>query len=293
MSVGVFIYCFSWSAFLIPNDIANGGVTGACAIIQIASGGRIPVSVSYMIINGILLAIAFAILGRGFGFKTVFCIALSTVLFAVFPKFEIVQALPGRPLYISEKVLIPIIGGALEALGIQLVFQQGGSTGGTDIVALIINRFWPVSPGKVFMYMDVFIIATILFIPGKGLQDMVYGYIAMITFSLMLDFLLLGRKSTVQVLVFSSRYDAIADYIIKVMDRGVTALNAVGWYTRKDRKVLLIIIRRTQLSELTRAVKEIDREAFVCVSPASSVFGEGFEEIKTGISRKKSKTIEQ
>ena len=109
----------------------------------------------------------------------------------------------------------------------------------------------------------------------------------MITFSLMLDFFLLGQKSTMQILVFSERYGDIADYIIKKMDRGVTMINATGWYTGQDRKILLIVVRKSQLQVLTRAIKSIDPKAFVSVVQASSVYGEGFEAMKTGIERKK------
>ena len=175
---------------------------------------------------------------------------------------------------------------------IGLILHYGGSTGGTDIVALIVNKFWPVSLGKSYFYMDIFIIASILFLPGKSVQDMIYGYIAMITFSYMVDFMLLGRKSTVQVLIFSEKYEKIADYIIKSMDRGVTALKSVGWYTKQDKNVLLVLVRKTQLSDLTRVVKELDKNAFMSISPASGVYGEGFEEIKTGFTKKSLKTGE-
>lgn len=285
ISFGVLLYCLSWDSFMIPNNIASGGLTGACTIIQFGTG--IPVSYSFIVINTLLLIGGSLVLGRGFGLKTIYAILLSTVLFRIFPGIPQIQAIPGEPLYISEKVLIPIIGGLLEAVGLNLVLQKGGSTGGTDIVALIVNKFWPVSLGSVFMYLDLFIIASVLLVPGKGVQDMVYGYIAMVTFSLMLDSMQLGRKSSLQVLVFSKKYNEIADYIINVMDRGVTALESVGWYTKESREVLLIVIRRAQLQELTRAIKSVDKDAFVSVCPARSVFGEGFEEMKTGITRKK------
>ena len=116
-----------------------------------------------------------------------------------------------------------------------------------------------------------------------------YGYIAMITFSLAVDYVLLGRKSSVQVLIFSEKYKEIADYIIHEMDRGVTALDAVGWFTQSEKKVLLVLVRRSQLHEVTKAVKGVDQRAFMSVSPASDVYGEGFEEIKTGLDRKKKK----
>ena len=211
MTLGGLVFCMAWDCFLIPNGIASGGLTGLCTIIQFATG--FPVAISYILLNVVLLGIAFLILGNGFGVKTIYCILITTLMFEILPQFDSIQALPGRPLYISEKVLIPIIGGLLEAIGISWIFRRGGSTGGTDVIALILNKFWPVSPGKVYMVLDIFIIASVLLIPGKTLQDMIYGYLAMISFSLFLDFLLLGSKATVQVLVFSQHYQEIADHI--------------------------------------------------------------------------------
>ncbi len=285
LSFGTLLYTLAWESFLIPNGIASGGLTGACSILEMGTG--FPVSYSFIIGNAILLILGSLVLGGGFGIRTIYCILLSTILFRIEPNFEIIKAVAGEPLFVSEKVLIPIIGGLIEALGVYFIFVNGGSTGGTDVIALIINKFWPVSPGKVYLFSDVFIIASILLIPGKNLSDVLYGYIAMITFSLMLDFFLLGQKSTMQILVFSERYGDIADYIIKKMDRGVTMINATGWYTGQDRKILLIVVRKSQLQVLTRAIKSIDPKAFVSVVQASSVYGEGFEAMKTGIERKK------
>ena len=143
--------------------------------------------------------------------------------------------------------------------------------------------------GKVYLYTDLFIIASVLLVPGKTVQDMLYGYITMVTFTLMLDFFMMGRTSSVQVMIFSEKTSEIADYIVHQLDRGVTAIKSVGWYSKKDRDVLLVVTRKYRLSALTKAIKQIDRKAFVTITPTSSVYGEGFEEIKTGIERKKLK----
>lgn len=286
MSIGTLLFCMAWDCFLIPNGIAAGGVTGACAIIQFATNGAIPVAYSYFIINFLLLVMGVLVLGKGFGVKTIYVIVLSSVLLKVLPDFDAIKAVEGNFLYIDNSALIPIVGGLIEAIGVGIIFQRGGSTGGTDIAALCINKFWPVSPGKVYLYSDMFIIASVLLIPGKTFQTMIYGYLAMITFSFMLDFVLLGSKSTVQVLVFSRKYEEMADYILSRLNRGVTALKSVGWYTKKDSNVLLVVVRKAQLPELTKAIKHIDDKAFVSVSPASSVYGEGFEELKAGLAKK-------
>ncbi|MGM9738631.1 MAG: YitT family protein [Candidatus Cryptobacteroides sp.] len=291
LSVGTLLYCIAWDSFLIPNNIASGGLTGFCTIIQFASGGLIPMSYTFFALNVLLLVAGVAVLGKGFGLKTVYAILLSSLLFRILPSFNFLQAVPGNFLYIDNRLLVPVVGGIIEAFGLGLILQKGGSTGGTDILVLIINKFWPISPGKVYLYSDLVIIASVLLVPGKCFEDMLYGYVAMVTFSFMVDFVLLGSKTTIQVMVFSEKYQEIADYIIQKMDRGVTALKAVGWYTRKDRNVLLIMVRKSQLHELCKVIKELDSKAFVSVSPASSVYGEGFEELKTGINRKSKKDI--
>lgn len=292
LSFGTLLYCLAWVSFMIPNNISSGGLTGACTILQYATFGAIPMSLSFFVLNALLLITGFIVLGKGFGIKTVYVVLLSSALFELLPAYDFLKALPGNFLYIDNKLLVPIVGGIMESVGIGLIFLRGGSTGGTDIAVLIVNKFWPVSPGKVYLYSDLVIIASVLLVPGKGFEDMIFGYIAMITFSFMLDFVLLGNKTTFQVMVFSEKYEEIADFIINRLDRGVTALKAVGWYTRKDKNVLLILVRKPQIHELTKAIKEIDGKAFVSVSPATSVYGEGFDEIKTGIGKKLKKENE-
>lgn len=279
LTFGIVIYCLAWTSFLIPNGIASGGGTGLCTIVYFASGGTIPVSVSFFVLNAILLIIGFMALGKAFGIKTIYAIILSTLLFDLFPDLD-------WTVTFDNKLLIAIVGGIVEAIGIGLVLLRGGSTGGTDIAAMIVNKYWPVSPGKVYLYSDIFIIASILLVPGKTIEDMIYGYVVMVTFSFMVDFVLLGQKSSVQILVFSNRYKEIADKVL-TMNRGVTALSSVGWYSKAEGKVLLIVVRQNELHSVVSLIKNIDQKAFVSVSSASGVYGEGFDEMKTGLSLKK------
>ena len=285
ITLGSIIFCLAWTSFLIPNGLASGGMTGLCTIIQYGTG--IPVGITYPIINVLLLILAFFSLGKSFGFKTVYVIVFTSILFEVLPRFPQLEVLN-----IPDKLLVALVGGAMESIGIGIVLLKGGSTGGTDIVAMIINKYWPISPGKVYLYSDIFIIALLLFVPGMGVVDMIYAYVVMITFSFGVDFVLLGNKSSVQILVFSSKYKEIADHIINDVHRGVTALQSVGWYSQKESKVLLIIARKQQMNEVVSEIKEIDRNAFISISTANSVYGEGFEELKTGIDIKKLKKTE-
>ena len=288
MTVGTFIFVMAWTSFLQPNNLASGGLTGLSTILDYATQGKIPMDVTYAVLNFFLLVAGFLFLGKAFGFKTIYVIGLSSFLFwflpEYFPNLEVVDEN-------LDKILVALIGGAMEALGIGLILLRGGSTGGTDIVAMILNKYWPVSPGKVYLYSDIFIVASLMLIPvdnGGGLVNMIYAYVVMIVFSFGVDYVLLGNKSSVQLLVFSKKYKEIADHIIYDVQRGVTALQSIGWYSQQESKVLLIILRKHQMNEVINEIKRIDKDAFVSVSSANSVYGEGFEEIKTGINMKKS-----
>ena len=283
MTIGSVIFCMAWTSFIIPNGLASGGLTGLCTIIQYGTG--IPVGVTYPILNIVLLILGILTLGKGFGFKTVYVIALTSVLFDLLPQFPQLEVL------MDEKLLVALVGAGMESVGIGLVLLRGGSTGGTDILAMMINKYWPVSPGKVYLYSDIVIITLLLFVPDKGFVDLIYGFVLMLGFSLGVDYVLLGNKSSVQILVFSSKYQEIADHMINEVHRGVTALHSVGWYSQQESKVLLIVARKYQMNEVVNEIKRLDKKAFISVSTAMSVFGEGFEEVKTGLKVKKNKEI--
>jgi uncharacterized membrane-anchored protein YitT (DUF2179 family) len=275
----------AWTSFVIPNGVASGGLTGLCTIIQYGTG--IPIGWTYPVLNVILLLLGFLALGKGFGIKTIYVIALTSLLFDILPQF------PQLEVMMDEKLLVALVGGLMESVGIGLVLQRGGSTGGTDIIAMMINKYWPVSPGKVYLYTDIFIISSVLLVPDKGLVDMIYAYVMMLGFSFGVDYVLLGNKSSIQILIFSSKYKEIADHMINNVQRGVTALESVGWYSQMESKVLLVIARKNQMNEIVNEVKNIDKKAFISVSTTMSVYGEGFEEVKTGLKLKKNnKTME-
>lgn len=293
ISLGTLIFCLAWTSFIQPNSLTSGGLTGLCTIIQYATNGRIPIGLTYPIINGGLLVLGFLSLGKSFGFKTIYVIGLSSVLFSVLPNFDGEVWNLNLRVVMNNKLLVVLVGAFMESVGIGLVLLRGGSTGGTDIVAMIINKYWPISPGKVYLYSDLFIIASLLLVPGKTMEDLIYAYVLMLGFSFGVDYVLLGDKSSVQILVFSSKYEKIADHIIHDVRRGVTALQSVGWYSQKESKVLLIIARKQQMNEVVNEIKSIDKKAFISVSTAMSVYGEGFEEVKTGLKKKKTNKAEE
>ena len=283
LTVACFIFAFAWEGFMIPNGLSAGGMMGLCTVLQYATGGVIQAQYSYIVVNAVLIIIAVLVMGIGFGFKTIYSIVVSTLAMQLLGGMEFLHCLPGQFFYVRETLLIPVIAGVLEGVGIVMVIRYGGSTGGTDIVALMRNKYWPVSLSKAFLIMDFFIIALILFLPGKTFADMIYGVVEIVLFSSVLDTVVAGQKSSYQLMVFSDHYQKIADHIINDLERGVTVLKAQGWYTKLDKNVLLILISKKELPNLMKEIKNTDPRAFMSVSPTSSVYGEGFEEIKAGI----------
>ena len=283
ITLGSLLFCAAWCFFMIPNGMSSGGLTGLCTVIQYATGGLLQVSYTYAAINALLLVAAFFVMGGRFGAKTIYCIALVSVLYEVLPLFPQAFSLEGRFLYVPERFMIPLIGGLLEGLGLGIIFRNGGSSGGSDILALMVNKYWPVSPGRFFLFTDCIIVFSLLLLPGRTFSDLIYGFLMIGVSAPVVDAVLIGGRSAVQVMVFSDKYAEIADYIIKEMERGVTAIEATGWYTQQEKKVLLIVTRQKEIHALTKMVKRLDDKAFVSISPASNVYGEGFEEMKVGL----------
>lgn len=293
MTIGVLFVTVAWECFMIPNGMSAGGLMGLCAVIEFATGGAIITSYSYTVINIALILIAIWAFGIGFGFRTLYCIGMQALALKLFANLDFLQAVPGNFLYIHDRVMIPVIAGVLEAVGIGLTIRKGGSTGGTDIIALMVNKYWPVSLSQMFLVTDFFIITSILFLPGKVFGDMVYGYIMMAAYAAVIDFVVVGDRGAVQLLVFSSHHKEIADYIINKMERGVTVLKAIGWYTKQEKDVLLLLMRRNEVPEVSKVIKTLDSKAFMTVNSVGGVYGEGFEEIKAGITGKKKKKDDQ
>jgi len=291
ITLASFFFGMAWEGFMIPNGMSAGGMMGLCTVIQYATNGLIEAQYSYLVINVVLILIAMLAMGIGFGAKTIYCIFMSTFIMKLLGGWEFLHCVPGEFFFVEETILIPVIAGVLEAAGIGLVLRYGGSTGGTDIVALMVNKYWPVSLSTAFLISDLIVCSLLLFLPEKNFSDMCYGLTELVTFSLMIDFVVGGGKTSYQLMVFSEKYDAIADYIINNMDRGVTVLKARGWFTKKEKDLLLVIISKKQFPELSRAIKDIDSHAFMSVSPTGSVYGEGFEEIKAGVKLKKKNNV--
>lgn len=294
ITLGLLLYVVGWDVFLIPNNMVGGGVTGISAILLYAF--KIPVSISFFIINLFLLAIALKVLGKGFGIKTVYAIFITSVFFQVVPDL-IPKVFIDEVAISNGKLLCAIFGGVCSGLGIGICFSQGGSTGGTDIIALMIVKYKNISPGRIILLMDVFIIASSLLLPAKEILDaagnvigteslgqrfatILYGYILIGACSYSIDLFIAGAKQSLQLFIFSKHHAEIADAIVSDIGRGVTLIDAQGWYTKQSSKIVMVVVRKTDINMIYKVIKEIDKDAFMSVGSVSGVYGKGFDEIK-------------
>ncbi|HNV65744.1 MAG TPA: YitT family protein [Bacteroidales bacterium] len=276
MALGLLIFSLAWTAFLLPHQITGSGISGLSAIIFYATG--IPMGYSYFTINVILIFVGLKVLGAGFGIKSVYGILLGAVLLSV------LQPLIPGPV-VQEKFLSALIGGGLCGVGLAMVFSQGGSTGGTDIIAMVVTKYRNISLGRVILYCDVIIISSSYLIltdlePAQRVETMVYGFVTMAVQAYTIDTVLSGNRQSVQVFIFSRHFEQIADQITGKLHRGATVIDSTGWYSKESQKVIITLVRKNETGDLYRIIKSIDKKAFITVANVMSVFGKGFDELK-------------
>ena len=288
VTLGVVSYALGWTIFLLPNNLIGGGVSGFASILFYATG--LPMGVTYFILNIILLLIGTKILGTGFGGKTIYAIFMTSIMLAVMPKLIPLDFIHEFSLS-NGKLICTFLGGIIAGVGIGLSISQGGSTGGTDIIALLWCKFYSASPGRVILIIDVGIILSSLLFPSytdsgellpfaEKLAVVVYGLIQVTVCGYAIDLYLSGSKQSVQAFIFTKKVQEMADAIAFDMKRGVTVLPAKGWYSKEDKHVLMVVTRKSDLNLLLRYVKTIDPEAFLSVSSVMGVYGQGFDTIK-------------
>lgn len=271
--IGTLLYGFGFHGFILSNEIVTGGVSGVGALIFFASG--IPVSVSYLAINIILLAIAFKILGLKFLIKTIFGVISLSVSLSLFE-----WLLDGIPIIKDEVFMSIILGGAICGTGLGLIFSANGSTGGTDIIAAIINKYKNISIGTGLLMVDFLIISS-SYLLFHNIDKIVFGFVEMIISNYMLDQIINGNRQSVQFLIFSDKYQEIVDRILIDMNRGCTLLDGEGGYSKRTTKVVVLLVKKSESLTVFRLVKEIDPQAFISQSIVRGVYGEGFDPIRT------------
>ncbi len=270
ITLGLFIFTFGWTAFVIPSEILGGGLAGIGTLVYFASG--IPVGYVTLAINAILVLVALKLLGAKFGINTIFGIVLSSFLFII------LQKLIHEPL-VNDQFMAALIGGGLGGIGLGIAFYNGGNSGGTDIVALIINKYRNISPGRIFVYTDIVIIASSWFV-FHSVEKIVYGYVVMAAGAYTIDLWLNGSRQSYQFMIYSNYSEKISERISKEVKRGVTCLKGYGWYSKKDVEVVMVIARKFDRQKILKIVKETDPNSFVSIAKVTGVFGKNFEDIK-------------
>lgn len=278
ITFGLICYSLGWVAFLLPYQITTGGVTGIAAIIYYVTG--VEIQVSYFVINAVFLGFALKILGPKFSVKTIYAIFMLTFLLWLFQRLlegddgKLPQLLgPG------QDFMACVIGAGMLGFGIGVVFCNNGSTGGTDIIAWIINKYKDVTLGRMMMYCDIVIISSCYFI-FHDWRRVLFGFCVLFIMSLVIDYVINSTRQSVQFLIFSRKYEEIAEGIATRVDRGVTLLDGKGWYSKQEIKVVVVLAKKSESIDIFRLVKDIDPNAFISQSNVVGVYGEGFDKLK-------------
>lgn len=292
ITLGLAIYAMAYTCFILPYQITTGGVAGIAAIVFYATG--IEVQITYLLINAAFLVAAVRILGWKFCLKTIYGVLMLTFLLWLFQRL-IIQDDGSLPQVLGEESFMAcVIGAVLEGVALAFCFLNNGSTGGTDIIAAIVNKYRNMSLGVVLMICDVIIISSCYFVFDNldtvhRIQKVVFGFAALIISSITLDYIMNRQRQSVQFMIFSRNYSKIAD-ALNATGRGVTVLNGEGWYTKTERKVLVCLAKKRHSVEIFRLIKQIDPYAFLSMGSVQGVYGEGFDEMKVKKMSKK-KTI--
>jgi len=271
--LGTALFAFGFNGFILSNEIVPGGLTGIASLLYFSTG--IPVSLSYATMNIVLLAIASKILGRRFIVNSLFGIASLTVTLTFFE-----WLLKDQIIVDSEPFMSILIGAVLCGAGLGIIFSANGSTGGTDIIGAIINKYKNISIGRALLYCDFFIIACSYFL-FHDIEKIVFGYVIMFAEMYILDRVLNANNQSVQFFIFSQKHEEIVDSIIKDLDRGCTILNGEGGYSKSPVKVIVLLAKKKESAMIFRMIKNLDKEAFISQGNIQGVYGQGFDQIKT------------
>lgn len=275
ITICLFVIALGWTAFLIPNNMLGGGVNGIAVIVYWVSG--LSTGVTIFALNAILILFSLKVLGWKFGLKTIYCIVVMSVFFSLLQRFITAPV-------ITDKFLAAVIGGGFGGFANGIIFLSGGSTGGVDIITMVVNKYRNISLGRFTLAMNLVIIGSSFFVlsgaPLERIELIIYSLVGNFVSSYCMDLAFTGSKQSVQMFIFSSKPQVIADRIGNEMHRGVTLINGKGWYTKQDNDIIMVVARKTECQPVIRIVKQEDPKAFVSVNTVMGVYGKGFEAMK-------------
>lgn len=279
MFFGMMMYSFGWIGCVLPANGMGGGAAGLSLVLCTALenlGMHVQIGTMVFFLNAVLLLVAGFIVGWNFGVKTIFCVLVISVGMNFWQ-----GVLPEGNFLGVDNLLSIVMGGILAGTGIALCFTQGGSTGGTDIVAMIINKYRTISYGKILIYSDFVIIASSLLV-GKGISAVIYGYVLTAVVGYTVDMIMAGNQQSSQVLIVTHDYEKMADAIARNIHRGVTLIDSQGWYSKEQTKMVMVVCRKRETAMILKFVKTIDPDAFMTVGSVMGVYGKGFQAINKG-----------
>jgi len=269
--VGAFMYALGVTQFIMPHQFVIGGLTGIAVLLNYAF--NLPVSLLVLIMNALLLLLAFRILGSEFLVKTIVGVALLSLFIGMFEQVQ------WDPIMTDEPLMAGLIGAILGGSGVGLLMSVNGSSGGTDIIVLVINKFRHITPGRTMLFVDLVIVSSSYLI-FRSVETIVFGIIIIAVMATSVDWILSGIRQSVQFFIFSTQYEEIATQINLQLHRGCTVLDGTGWYTQQPQKVLLVMAKQSESTSIFRLVKQIDKNAFISQSNVVGVYGEGFDRMK-------------
>ncbi len=283
IALGIALYAFGFTAFILPNKVIIGGLAGIGSLIYFIFD--VPVAVSSYALNLTLLAIAYKVVGKIFVLRTVFGATIIAFFIGLF------QPLFPEPL-IADRTIAVILGGIACGIGIGMAFTHNGSTGGTDIVAAMVSKHTNVSVGRTMLYVD-FIIISSSYLIFQDINTIVYGFVVLFLASWTADQIINTNRQAVQFTIFSPKWEEIATAINNEANRGCTVINGQGWYSKQDVKVLFVMCRKIEAVTISRIIKSIDRDAFITQANVNGVYGKGFDELKVKIAPKNNPEAEE
>ena len=271
ITVGLMLFAIGFTGFIMPNEIVVGGLGGVGLLFKYAFDW--PLFMTFLVGNGVMMVLAWFILGKGYVFKALYGVVGVTLLMAV------AENLITEAIIHTDPLIASIIGAVFSGTGLGLVYSRNASTGGTDILGAVITKYRYISMGRGLLYIDLVIVSS-SYLLFQSFEKIIYGLIVVSVMYYTVDLVINGARQSVQFIIFSTRYNEIASHVNSELDRGCTVLEGTGWYSQQPQKVLIILARKTESTSIFRLVKRIDENAFISQSNVVGVYGKGFDQMK-------------